>query len=174
MLNRLKTPGTFPPGMPTLREEALTINPLYRPPLKNVPLTPARALPRRVQCFFQNEVEKMRCAYCLNPKSFGLIINHYLRLCSRLSLKLERFFFGAVRLGFVTRSFEAKFRSSAEGFGQWDFRDVSFNEFFNHGELPHVALIDKSDGGAGGGGASRAPYAVNVVFGVGGDVPIHD
>src|SRR6218665_2755840 len=73
MLNRLKTPGTFPPGMPTLREEALTINPLYRPPLKNVPLTPARALPRRVQCVCQNEVEKMRRAYCLNPKSFGLM-----------------------------------------------------------------------------------------------------
>jgi len=26
MLNRLKTPGTFPPDMPTLREEALIIN----------------------------------------------------------------------------------------------------------------------------------------------------
>src|SRR6218665_3011527 len=59
--------------MPALREEALTINPLYRPPLKNVPLTPARAPPRRMQCFCQNEVEKIRRAYCLNPKSFGLM-----------------------------------------------------------------------------------------------------
>src|SRR6218665_904606 len=54
-------------------EEALTINPLYRPPLKNVPLTPARAPPRRGQCVCQNEVEKIRCAYCLKPKSFGLM-----------------------------------------------------------------------------------------------------
>src|SRR6218665_3375885 len=46
---------------------------LCRPPLKNVPLTPARARLRRVQCVCQNEVEKMRRAYCLNPKRFGLI-----------------------------------------------------------------------------------------------------
>jgi len=48
---------------------------LYRPPLKNLPLTPARARTRRVQCVCQNEVEKMRHIYYLNPKSFGLMIN---------------------------------------------------------------------------------------------------
>src|SRR6218665_4145628 len=35
--------------------------------------TSARAPPRRLQCVCQNEVEKMRRAYCLNPKSFGLM-----------------------------------------------------------------------------------------------------
>src|SRR6218665_2852464 len=76
MLNRLKTPWGFPAGMPILREEALTINPLYRPRLKNVPLTPERVPPRRLQCFCQNEVGKMRPTYCLNPKSCGLITSH--------------------------------------------------------------------------------------------------
>src|SRR6218665_814116 len=34
--------------------------------------TSARAPPRRLQCFCQNEVGKMRRAYCLNPKKFGV------------------------------------------------------------------------------------------------------
>src|SRR6218665_240790 len=62
---------------------------LYRPPLKNLPLTPARAPPRRVQCVCQNEVEKIRRTYCLNPKSFGLPINFY-RLTHLFSLMLNR------------------------------------------------------------------------------------
>ena len=33
----------------------------------------ARKSARRVQCVCQNEVEKIRRAYCLNPKSFGLM-----------------------------------------------------------------------------------------------------
>src|SRR6218665_3176589 len=41
--------------------------------LKNVHLTPARAPPRRLQCVCQNELERTRRAYCLNPKSFGLM-----------------------------------------------------------------------------------------------------
>src|SRR6218665_2651454 len=48
---------------------------LYRPPLKHVPLTPARAPPRRVQCFCQNEGEKIRRIHYLSPAEFR--INHY-------------------------------------------------------------------------------------------------
>jgi len=35
----------------------------------------ARKSARRVQCVCQNEVKKIRRAYCLNPKSFGLMVN---------------------------------------------------------------------------------------------------
>src|SRR6218665_3574829 len=85
MLNRLKFPlwcfpcpaaspvSLAPPWCP---QKSYNPNPkrlLYRPLLKNVPLTPARAPPRRVQCVCQNEVEKIRPAYRLNPKSFGLM-----------------------------------------------------------------------------------------------------
>src|SRR6218665_214787 len=55
------------------RADGVRNYPLYRPPLKNVPLTPARAPPRRMQCVCQNEVGKIRRAYRLNPKSFGLM-----------------------------------------------------------------------------------------------------
>src|SRR6218665_2190723 len=48
---------------------------LYGPPLKHVPLPPARAPPRRVQCFCQNEVEKIRRIHYLSPAEFR--INHY-------------------------------------------------------------------------------------------------
>ena len=53
--------------MPILREEALTIVP---PSLEELN---ARKSARRGQCVCQNEVEKMRRAYCLNPKNFGLM-----------------------------------------------------------------------------------------------------
>ena len=59
--------------MPILREEALTINHCTGPPLKNA-LT-ARKSARRGQCVCQNEVEKIRRTYYLNPKSFGLMSN---------------------------------------------------------------------------------------------------
>jgi len=41
--------------------------------LEERPNSPQERRLRRVQCVCQNEVEKMRRAYCLNPKSFGLI-----------------------------------------------------------------------------------------------------
>src|SRR6218665_1278189 len=45
MLNRLKPPGAFPPGMPTLREEALIINFRIFRNLRIFPIFPKNTLP---------------------------------------------------------------------------------------------------------------------------------
>jgi len=60
--------------MRILREEALTI--VLASLEEHLFKQPARAPPRRVQCFCQNEIEKIRRTYCLNPvEFFGLAIN---------------------------------------------------------------------------------------------------
>src|SRR6218665_1099250 len=82
MLNRLKPPmsrgaspvSLAPPWCPPKNPKILIQNAVVPASLEErPPKQPARAPPRRVHCFCQNEVEKIRRAYCLNPKSFGLM-----------------------------------------------------------------------------------------------------
>ena len=66
------------------------------------------------------------------------------------------------------------FRSLAELGGDGDFVDVFAQEALYLAELGLVVQADEGDGAAFGAGAGGSAYAVDVVFGVVGDVKVDD
>ena len=71
-------------------------------------------------------------------------------------------------------AFKCIFRSFAELGGDGDLVDVFAQEALYLAELGLVIQADECDGAAFGAGAGGSAYAVDVVFGVVGDVKVDD